>query len=101
MTPIHKIISMEIYTRYNSTWNFRKTFAEHYLGDSVNQYYNIRLVDVQNYYYRLAYARLLSEKKYVDFKESAPELFSALCDNSDITSAKIMIAKLEKVLTDV
>jgi len=39
----------------------------------VNQYYNIRLVDVQNYYYRLAYARLLSEKKYVDFKESAPE----------------------------
>ena len=67
----------------------------------VNQYYNIRLVDVQNYYYRLAYARLLSEKKYVDFKESAPELFSALRDNSDITSAKIMIAKLEKVLTDV
>ena len=66
----------------------------------VNQYYNIRLVDVQNYYYRLAYARLLSEKKYVDFKESAPELFSALRDNSDITSAKIMIAKLEKVLTD-
>lgn len=65
----------------------------------VNQYYNIRLVDVQNYY-RLAYARLLSEKKYVDFKESAPELFSALRDNSDITSAKIMIAKLEKVLTD-
>ena len=66
----------------------------------VNQYYNIRLVDVQNYYYRLAYARLLSEKKYVDFKESAPELFSALHDNSDITSAKIMIAKLEKVLID-
>ncbi|WP_418835667.1 hypothetical protein, partial [Ruminococcus sp.] len=63
-------------------------------------HYNIRLVDVQNYYYRLAYARLLSEKKYVDFKESAPELFSALRDNSDITSAKIMIAKLEKVLTD-
>ena len=91
---------MEIYTRYNSTWNFRKTFAERYLGDFVNQYYNIRLVDVQNYYYRLAYARLLSEKKYVDFKESAPELFSALRDNSDITSAKIMIAKLEKVLTD-
>ncbi len=91
---------MEIHIRYNSSWNFRKTFAERYLGDFVNQYYNIRLVDVQNYYYRLAYARLLSEKKYVDFKESAPELFSALRDNSDITSAKIMIAKLEKVLTD-
>lgn len=55
-------------------------------------------MDVQNYYYRLAYARLLSEKKYVDFKESAPELFSALRDNSDITSAKIMIAKLENVM---
>lgn len=98
--PIHKIIPMAVHIRYNSSWNFRKTFAEHCLGDSVNQYYNIRLVDVQNYYYRLAYARLLSEKKYVDFKESAPELFSALRDNSDITSAKIMIAKLEKVLTD-
>ena len=91
---------MEIYTRYNSTWNFCKTFAEHCLGDSVNQYYNIRLVDVQNYYYRLAYARLLSEKKYVDFKECSLELFSAIRDNSDITSAKIMIAMLEKVLTD-
>lgn len=39
--PIHKIISMEIYTRYNSTWNFRKTFAEHYLGDSVKKYGNL------------------------------------------------------------
>lgn len=66
----------------------------------VNQYYNIRLVDVQNNYYRLAYARLLSEKKYVAFKESAPELFLALRDNSDITSSKIMISKLEKVLAD-
>ncbi len=36
--PIHKIIYMEIYTRYNSTWNFRKTFAEHYLGDFVKKY---------------------------------------------------------------
>lgn len=32
---------MEIYTRYNSTWNFRKTFAEHYLGDSVKKYGNL------------------------------------------------------------
>ena len=65
-----------------------------------DKYYKIIAVEAPINYYRLIYARLLSEKKYVDFKESAPELFSALRDNSDITSAKIMIAKLEKVLTD-
>lgn len=65
-----------------------------------DKYYKIIAVEAPINYSRLIYARLLSEKKYVDFKESAPELFSALRDNSDITSAKIMIAKLEKVLTD-
>ena len=39
--PIHKIIPMEIYIRYNSAWNFRKTFAERYLGDSVKKYGNL------------------------------------------------------------
>ena len=38
---IHKIISMEIYIRYNSAWNFRETYAEHYLGDSVKKYGNL------------------------------------------------------------
>ena len=65
-----------------------------------DKYYKIIAVEAPINYSRLIYARLLSEKKYVDFKESAPELFSELRDNSDITSAKIMIAKLEKVLTD-
>lgn len=38
---VHKIISMEIYIRYNSAWNFRETYAEHYLGDSVKKYGNL------------------------------------------------------------
>ena len=46
--PIHKIISMEIYIRYNSSWNFRETYAEHYLGDSVKKYGN--LFDTVSYY---------------------------------------------------
>lgn len=39
--PIHKIIPMEIYIRHNSAWDFRKTFAECYLGDSVKKYGNL------------------------------------------------------------
>ena len=38
---IQKIISMEIYIIYNSAWNFRETYAEHYLGDSVKKYGNL------------------------------------------------------------
>ena len=41
MTQIYKIIFMEIYIRYNSSWNFRKTFAERYLGDFVKKYGNL------------------------------------------------------------
>lgn len=43
---VHKIIPMEIYIRYNSAWNFRKTFAERYLGDFVKKYGNLSLIHI-------------------------------------------------------
>lgn len=41
MTQFTKSFLWEIYIRYNSSWNFRKTFAERYLGDSVKKYGNL------------------------------------------------------------
>ena len=90
---------MEIYIRYNSAWNFRKTFAERYLGDSVKKYGN--LFDTVSCYWsgrRISNQCAVAEITYISLKEKAPDLMEAMSDHTDVTRSKLVINEIRRLL---
>ena len=90
---------MEIYIRYNSSWNFRKTFAERYLGDFVKKYGN--LFDPVSSYWSdccISNQYAIAEITYISLKEKAPDLMEAMSDHTDVTRSKLEINEIRRLL---